>query len=392
MSDIHGKVTNTIDNFRGFEGTHGIDRAKALAEWGMLDDALHVLNACLVLQPSMDNALYNRGTVLTYLSRYEEAIADFNAVIDYRNAHKKPSNYRDPAIYSRGFCNLALGNLDIGFHDYEPRRRHLMALPMGEQYTGEQDLKGKTLFIVGEPSFSNSLLFSRYLPKVHADICLAVPLDQQVLFRHFPGIRLAMQTLGHYDYWCTLMGLADIFRTTTETIPLLPKFLLPLEGTIYWKPDRGPTPKRFIGLAWSGPECMDNGSIPLDLLSPLFEYPRLEFFSLQDEVKNEDKAAFDRLDIFNMGQKFKSYLDAACSIKSMDLVITVDNAIAHLAATLNVPCFLLLPKYRSNWLWASNKNVSPWYPSVRIFRQFKDGDWTSVVAEVQKALIDFCQL
>jgi hypothetical protein len=393
MNDIRAKVKGkTIENFRGFDGTHGVDRAKALAEWGMLDDALNVINTCLVLQSGMDIALFNRGVILANMGRYEEAIPDFNDVVMYQNTNKTPSAHKENAIYARGLCNLALGNLEDGFREYEPRRRHLTELPKRPHYTGAEDLKGKTLFVVGEPTCSENLLFSRFLSKVHCDIAFAVPPALQLMFHCFPGIRLVkhMDTIGYYDYWCTLMSLAVTSKATMETIPQIPKFALPLDNTIRWRPDMGIMQSRRVGLCWSGPECHDNGDMPLELMSPLFDLEGIEYFCFQDEVVVSDQPAFDRLDIWNMGKKFKNYIDAACALKSMDLLITVDNAIAHIAATLNIPCWVLLPKYKTHWLWASKKNVCPWYPSVRIFRQYKDGDWSTVITEVQKSLVEFC--
>lgn len=391
MTDIRGKVEGkTIDNFRDFKSTHGVDRARALAEWGLYDEALNVLDACMVLQSGMDNARFNRGAVLVQMGRHEEALNDFNYVVSYQNQHKRPSDHAELAKYSRGFCNLALGRLAEGFREYEPRRAHLGTLPKGMHYDGSQSLHGKTLFVVGEPTLSDNMLFCRYLPLINADIVFAVPPALQLLFHYFPGIRLSIRSIGHYDYWCTLMSLATIHQTKLETIPALPRFVLPLENTIRWRPDMGLLQSRRIGLCWSGPEC--KGSIPLELLSPLFELEGVEFFSFQDEVSNSDAVAFARLELWAMGKKFQNFVDAACALKSMDLLITVDNAIAHMAATLGIPCWIILPKRKTHWLWAVKKNHSPWYPDVNIFRQFNDGDWTSVVTEVKKSLIDFCRL
>ena len=393
MSNIYAKVEEEglVENFRNFESVHGVDRAKALAEWGKLDDALNVINACVVLRPDMDNALFNRGAILTNMGRYREAIADFDDVINYVSVENKPSVLNDDAIYARGLCNLSLGNYEEGFREFEPRRHHLMAIPKRPRYDGSQDLRGKTLFVIGENMVGDNLLFSRYLPKVHCDIALAVPPDGQAIFHCFPGIRLIrhMDTIGYFDYWCTLMSLAVIQATTIETIPALPRFNLPLGNTIRWRPDMGIMQSRRVAICWSGPEC--RGSIPLERMSSLFDIEGVEYLGFQDEVSNEDAAAEERLDFWAMGKKFKNYIDAACALKSMDLIVTVDNAIAHIAATLNIPCFVLLPKYKSHWLWASRKNTCPWYPSVRIFRQFNEGDWFSVVTEVKKAVIEFCQ-
>lgn len=387
---IEGKVEGGVDNFRNFQSTHGVDRIKALCDWGMYEEALNVADACIVLEPGTDNTRFNRGSVLTHMGRYIEAIPDFDAVISYRNENKRPSSYNEQALFSRGYCNLALGNLEQGFVEYEPRRHQLIALPDGPHYDGAQDLHGKTLFVVGENTLSDNLLFSRYLPLVHADVVLAVPEHSHALFHNVPGIRLAVRSIGHFDYWCTLMSLAVTSKTTINTIPPLATFCLPLDNTIRWRPDLGLLQSRRIGLCWSGPEC--KGEIPLELFSPLFDIEGVELYSFQDTVETSNKAAFERYDIWNMGLKFKTFVDAACALKSMDLLITVDNAIAHLAATLNIPCWVVLPKYRTHWLWGSRKNTCPWYPGVRIFRQFNDGDWTSVVTEVHKSLIEFCRL
>lgn len=379
-----------IANFRGFEGVHAIDRARALAEWGQYDDALRVIDTCLMLQSDMDNARFNRAAILTYMGEYEKAIDDYDFVINYKNEAGKPSAHKDMAVYSRGFCGLSLGRLQEGFAEYVAGRPVPENLPPATRYDGGQSLVGKTLFVVGEASMSDNLLFSRYLSLVHADVVFAVPPPLQPLYHFVPGIRLAMRAIGHYDYWCPLMSLAVISRTTAETIPSLPDLRLPLDQTIRWRPDLGLSTARRVGLCWSGSES--KGSIPLELLSPLFDIKGIEYFSFQKEVRMEDKKAFDRLDVFAMGQKFENYVDAACAMKSMDLIITVDCAIAHLAGTLGVPCWLLLPKRKIHWLWASKKNTCAWYPSVRLFKQFADNDWSSVVTEVGNKLVSFCRL
>jgi hypothetical protein len=144
-----------------------------------------------------------------------------------------------------------------------------------------------------------------------------------------------------------------------------------------------------VGLCWSGSRESQYDrfrNIPLRDLAPLFEIPGVEFYSLQLDVRDSDQAAFDEMDIFDVGSKVKNFLDTACVIAGLDLVITVDTSVAHLAGSIGVPTWVMLTSYRTYWLWIRGRIDNPWYPSAVAFRQPKDGDWKSVVAVVKDRL------
>ncbi|MGH7124629.1 MAG: glycosyltransferase family 9 protein, partial [Stellaceae bacterium] len=193
-----------------------------------------------------------------------------------------------------------------------------------------------------------------------------------------------------FDYHCPLMSLPFAFKTMVRTIPSeVPYIAPPAEMVDRWRHRLadGDTPR--IGVAWSGRPRQGefrNRPIPLRLLAPILETPGLRFVALQKELGDGDAALLQSIPgIINLGGELEDFSDTAAIVSLLDLVISVDTSVAHLAGALGKRTWILL-QFSANWRWLSDRHDSPWYPSARLFRQPAIGDWESVVRRVGEAL------
>ena len=372
------------------------NRAVALGELGRADEALSILYAILRNDPLYHVARLNLGHLLMQVQRHEDAITNYDMLIDNPDVEKP---YEHAARFGRGFCNLVLGNLRDGFVDFEYRKKMKLPPRSTPEWTGKQPLDGKTILIVGEMGHGDNIMFLRYVPmlrKCGAKVIAAVPSVMQPLAATLPGLTLQTKDEApKHDYWVRMMSLAHCFGTDVDTCPPPAPYQLPLQLKAKWKSGMlMGEPRLRVGLCWSGSRESQYDrvrNIPLRELAPLFEIPGVEFYSLQLDIRDTDKAAFDEMDIFDVGSKVKNFLDTACVIAGLDLVITVDTSVAHLAGTVGVKTWVMLTSYRTYWLWIRGRTDNPWYPSATCFRQPHDGDWKSVVAVLRARLSDFVQ-
>lgn len=386
-TDIAGTVSGTTMSAGEFDTTHAVDRARNLAERGLFKEALNALDATILLRPSMDNARLNRGLIRQHLNKHAEAIEDFDAVANYRDGHGRNSKHLDAAVVARGFSNLALGNFYAGFADYNSRPGFGDVINAARWF-GTDDIKGKSLLLVGERSFDENVLLARWIPhvleKVTSLVTLAVPPEQQPLFKHLTcNVPLVLTSVGKFDCYEYLRDLPIVFDVKRGNIPEPARFSLPLENVAAWQ---APVSHRLrVGFFWAD---IGGTQIPLSTFKSLLQNPRIEPFSLQKHIPGHDRRLYDELPIWAMGEKVKSALDLACALKALDAVVTIDGELAHLAATLGIPCFVVLPCYRINWPWGTAQSGSAFYTAARTFRQQTPGEWESVIAEVSAALAE----
>ena len=194
------------------------------------------------------------------------------------------------------------------------------------------------------------------------------------------------ESLPKFDFHCPLMSLPLAFGTRLESIPCETPYLFADPGKVSeWESRLGTKRRPRIGLAWSGTESHENDpnrSLPLESLVDAIP-PGFELYSLQKDVRPADGAVLHRrADIINFGENF---VETAALAMHMDLVISVDTSIAHLAGALGVPVWLLLSA-SVDWRWLLDRDDSPWYPTARLFRQGKAGDWASVLERVSGEL------
>ena len=256
------------------------------------------------------------------------------------------------------------------------------------------DVAERELFIHSEQGFGDTLQFVRYLPLVKSlggDIVFEVREELYDLLLDFPGVdKLTVLSVGHppqeaYDCCIPLMSLPGLFKTTLATIPdSVPYISASPEKQVYWQRRiNGGQPK--IGLVWAAKPTDENQkSCPLEMFQSLFDLRRTAFYSLQKgDAAAELKIAAPG--VVNLADDFKTFADTAGAIKCLDLVISVDTAVAHLAGAMGKPVWLLLP-WAADWRWLTDRTDSPWYPTMRIFRQSRPGDWKGAVSRVHNSL------
>lgn len=366
------------------------NRGTALKALGRLDEALAAYQTAVALDPAYAEALSNLGLVLRELGRLDEALARYDAAVAADPAYAE-------AHIGRALTLLVAGRLDEGWPEYEWRRATWppeRQLNPDRAWYGQADLAGRRLFIRHEQGLGDTLQFVRYLPRLVA-MGAEVVLQAQaplvpLLAPSLPGVTFLPngEPAPAFDFHCAMMSLPLAFRTTLDEVP--PP--LPVAAD----PDRaaafagrlGPKARPRIGLAWSGNPAHANDanrSIAFDRLAPLLARDA-DWFALQTEIRDSDAGAFAAAGrVTFLGEALADFADTAALVGRMDLIITVDTSLAHLAGSLGKPTWILLPT-APDWRWLEGRADSPWYPSVRLFRQGVRGDWDTVVAEVAAAL------
>jgi tetratricopeptide (TPR) repeat protein len=404
------------------------NRGVALAGLKRTDEAAASYRRALECNPDYVEALNNLGNIYGQRRDYERAIACYERAIAIGPAHAEfhislgnllhdlgrvdeaLSHYLSAqgldasnaeAHWNEGLCRLALGDLRDGFRKFEWRWKKPEYAAARASFTtppwlGYDDIAGKTILLWGEQGLGDMLQFCRYAPMVAARggrVWLGVQPVLRSLLARLPGLEripVPGEMLKGYDYHCPLMSLPLVFGTTLETIPAEVPYLSADEAKVAeWRARLGPARGRRIGLAWSGnPEHKNdrNRSIALEALAPVLKLDA-EIISVQKEVRPADQAALDTYGIRHYGEVLQDFEDTAALLMSMDLVITVDTAIAHLAGALGRPVWILLP-YAPDWRWLLEREDSPWYPTARLFRQPALGDWghpvQRIVAELER--------
>ncbi len=372
------------------------NRGNAQLELNRPSAALADYERALALRPDDVDALVNRGSALRYLNRTDDAIESFDRAIAL-------SPELAEAHWNRALTCLSVGNFEQGWrgHEWRWRRNTAEMAPRDfaqPQWRGE-DLEGKTILLHAEQGFGDTIQFIRYLPMVVAKggkVVLEIPGDLMPLVGQIDGV-VAMasrgQALPPFDLHCPLLSLPLAFGTTLATVPAPIAYLrAPPERVAQWRASlpRGEAPR--IGLVWSGKPSHRNDhnrSIPLARLSPLLLKPGFQFVSLQKDVRDADQEALRKFPaLIRFGDALADFADTAAVVAALDLVITVDTAVAHLAGAMGKPVWILLPAI-GDWRWLLDREDSPWYPSARLFRQPHIGDWGSVMARLTRELAAF---
>ena len=365
------------------------NRAVTLQALERLDEALASADRALAREPASIEALINRAGVLQELRRFDEALAAYDRAVALA-----PKNAAARA--NRALLLLLTGDFAQGWPAYEWRRKlpgwdgRVFAEPA---WSGE-DIAGQQLLLHAEQGFGDTIQFVRYAPLVAArgaQVTLAVQPPLVPLLAGLPGgaVIADRDPLPPFDRHCPLMSLPRIFATTIDTIPGgVPYVAAPTERISAWAP-RLPRDGLRVGLAWSGhPANTKNHerSIPFARLAPLLAVAGTRFVSLQKVVRAADAEAFGPCDnIVDLSADLHDFADTAAVIAQLDLVITVDTAVAHLAGAMGRPVWVLLSR-TPDFRWLIDRDTSPWYPSARLFRKAGADTWDAVVARVAAEL------
>jgi tetratricopeptide (TPR) repeat protein len=372
------------------------DHAEAWSNRGVVlqvrrrfDEALASYDRALALRPDWPAALNNRANTLAELARFKEAREQYDRALAFA------PDYAEAGL-NRAFLLLLLGEFEEGWRAYEWRRKtptwtpRIFAQP---EWAGENP-SGKTLLLYAEQGFGDTIQFVRYAGLVAARgarVVLAVqPALKELLADSdcAETVVAAGEPLPPFDLHCPLLSLPRRFATTAATIPADTPYIRPPSARVEaWKA-RLPHGLR-VGLAWSGHPSNSKDydrSIPFEQLAPLLALAGVRFVSLQKDVRASDAPAFAACDrVIDLRAEFNDFSDTAAAIANLDLVITVDTAVAHLAGAMGKPTWILLP-YVPDFRWQMDRADSPWYPTARLLRKSAAGDWGEVLAGVARQL------
>lgn len=362
--------------------------ATVLQTLGRFEEALQSHDRAIALNPGDPMLFSNRGNVLAALGRAAEATASFNRALALDPQHAE-------ARYCLSLHLLREGQYEQGWSLYEWRYRvPQLFTPRAfrqPQWRGDFSLAGQTILLHAEQGLGDTLQFCRYVPLVAeqgARIILEVPGSLLPLMRSLcPGVMLlaAGDPLPPFDCHCSLMSLPLAFGTSLEKIPAKGRYLAASDESMGWVASRLQARHQpRVGLVWSGsPQHQEDRwrSIPLRQLDPLLALD-LDFHVLQNQMSNDDRAMLKSTGRpVDHADELVDFDRTAALVQHMDLVITVDTSIAHLAGALGKPVWVLLARH-SDFRWMRERTDSPWYPSARLFRQSRQGDWGAVIAEV----------
>ena len=372
------------------------NRGNALRDLNRSDEALASYDRALLLKPNYAHAHNNRGHALRDLRHLNEAIASFDRALDlmpdYAEAH-----------YVRGMVNLLLGHYGQGWVDYEWRWKDQSNLTKRPEINGRgwrgENLAGCRIAIYHEQGLGDIIQFVRYLPLLverGAKVTFLAPANLIRLLRAVTSQIAVVSSIDHqesFDFTCALMSLPLRFGTEASSIPNSAPYLnAEPQLSSRWKEKIAGHGVK-IGIAWQGSPGgrIDRGrSIPLAHFSPLSQLPGVRLISLQKAH------GLNQLAILPAGSKVEtlgdeldrgpdSFIDTAAVMSNLDLVITSDTSIAHLAGALGRPTWVAL-KYVPDWRWLLDRGDSPWYPTMRLFRQETEGDWKLVFAKIAQEL------
>jgi Flp pilus assembly protein TadD len=376
--------------------------AGTLAMVGNLDEAIAEYQIAVEQNPNYAEAWDNLGSTLRLARRNDESMAAHNKAIelkpDFAYAH-----------FNRGTLYLATGEFQKGWEDLEwrwkcPTFGHPQR-DFGKPMWAGEDLHGKTILFHSEQGLGDVLQFVRYA-SILADRGARVIVEAQEelysLLPDVPGVSVAFkrgEQLPEFDYHIPMMSVPRVVQTTLETIPADMPYILPPAmahenwRTITRQDARAEGQKKLrVGLAWAGnpKNLIDRRrSIPLSMLAPLGAAPNVRFYSLQVGPAAAQTAS-SSFPIIDHSAKLTDFVETAGLIANMDLVICVETAVAHLAGAMNQKTWLLMYE-PPDWRWMFDREDSPWYPSIRIFRQKTPRNWEDPINEIAEKLRELGQ-
>ncbi len=365
----------------------------AFKEKGQFDDALICFQRVLQLKEDHAGAYYNVGNVLVAKGSFDEAMKFYLKAIEL-----EPENA--DAHWNTALLNLLSGNFGEGWKGYEWRWK-LKGVMAGRQFSQPlwdgSDMNGRTILLYAEQGFGDTLQFIRYAPLVAkrgAKVAVECQKELTALLGNVKGIERIIphgEALPEFDVHYPLLSLPLIFNTTLQNLPAeIPYISADPSLVLRWGARIASNNGQFkIGLVWSGDPGLKNDSsrsCSLDIFSPLAHSDHITFYSLQ---KGEASAQANNppkdMKLIDYAEEIKDFSDTAALIQNLDLVISVDTAVAHLAGAMGKPVWTLLP-FVPDWRWMLNREDSPWYPTMRLFRQPAPGDWESVMNRIEEVL------
>ena len=396
-------------------------RGNELYKQGKLDEAIASFQQCVALQPEFPNARYHLGVALGDAEKFEDARASLTQVIEAEpenaQAHNSlgfvASQQRQPyeaincferaielqpnfahAHVNLGMSLLQVGDYPRGFSEYEWRPQNGFHCPH-PKWDG-RPIPEKTLLIYTDQDAGDAIQFARYLP-LAAQLCknliLACSAELMPIFATIPGVAQIREkekiAVAEFDTYLPLMSLPHVFGTTLDTIPATVPYV---DAAALCRRKDNPSlllseseyPK--IGIVWAGITNNRHRSCPLNEFLPILTVPEITFYSLQKGERRKDLSNLPpHIRVQDMESQLGDFGDLAVIIDQLNLVITVDTSVAHMAGALGKPVWVLL-SHIPDWRWMLEGETTPWYPTMRLFRQTQPDDWTSVMERVAEAL------
>ena len=375
----------------------------SLSRLGKDAEAIECYQKALFLDPSLIKAAVNACVSYKNLSRYQEAEESISLALKaagFENALDNPDQQNEDEYtyihWHLALIELLFGRYKEGFAHYRARfkggtnwRRFEDPRPL---WKGE-DLKNKRILVTLEQGYGDVLMFCRYLPLLKEKGAYVIFQTQAALAPFFRGWSGADEIIIYdnpmetfFDYHIALFDLPFLFGTTFETLPKkIPYLPTPSFDQKTSLEDRG---LKKVGLVWAGEAANardKHRSIPLQLFEDILDQKNLKFYSLTRTLRDGDKALLKKHDVIDLSERLHDFSDTAKFINQLDLVITCDTAVAHLAGGMGKKVWVLLPK-APDWRWLLEREDSPWYPTTRLFRQAQKGDWRDPLLHVKIAL------
>jgi tetratricopeptide (TPR) repeat protein len=365
---------------------------------GRNEEAISWFDRSLKLRPDFADTLTNRATALGELRHFDEAITTYHRVLAIDPNHII-------AAWNLAGLQLTTGDFKAGWARREEVRWKLpslaphypkLARPM---WLGAEPIAGKTLLVISDEGLGDAIQFVRYVPMLAAlgaRVILAAQDALHPLLAGFTGISEYLTastdwTSLTFDFHCSIYSLPLVFGTEIDSIPAeIPYIPAPSPDRIQkWEQRLGSHDRLRVGLVWSGnPKHLNdhNRSLPLRMLLPILNCDAT-FVSLQKDLRPDDKKTLsERPDIIDLTSHLTDFAETAALMSCLDLVITVDTSAAHLSGALGRPTWILLP-YPAEYRWLLDRDDSPWYPTMRLFRQTETRDYASVIERVRNELL-----
>jgi tetratricopeptide (TPR) repeat protein len=364
---------------------------------GRNEEAISWYDRSLKLRPDFADTFTNRAVALEEICRFDEAIAAYHQALAIDPNHTL-------AAWNLVGLQLKTGNFKAGWAGREVRWK-LPSLSPGypkltrPMWVGAEPIAGKTLLVISDEGVGDALQFVRYVPMLAALGARVILIAQDALHPLLAGVTGISQYLSKstdlasltFDYHCSIYSLPLVFGTEIDTIPTgIPYLPAPASDRIQtWEQRLGSHDRLRVGLVWSGNPTHKNDhhrSLPLRMLLPILDCGAT-FVSLQKDPRPDDKMTLsERPDIVDLTSHLTDFAETAALISCLDLVITVDTSVAHLSGALGRPTWILLP-YPAEYRWLLDRDDSPWYPTVRLFRQTETRDYASVIERVRNQLL-----
>jgi hypothetical protein len=401
------------------------NRGIVLQKLKQFDEALSDYNRALAINPGQAGALNNIGTLFRDQGQFSAALESFDRAIELRPDKEFLSNRADVLMelrrfdelwaccdrtlalhpdfakirYNASMYRLLAGDFQYGWIEREWRWKFAQLGLESRVYEkplwlGEESISGKTILLYNDEGLGDALHFCRYIPMAAAQgarVILEIDSSLIPLLSNLDGVSICIERNSPlrplFDFQCPLTSLPLAFRTQLETIPAAVPYLSVPAHAQDWAARLGSDARPKIGIVWSGnPNHTNdhNRSMSLQAWAPILDVDAA-FISLQKQVRDEDKDFLGQTDILDIGHELATFSDTAALIASLDLVITVDTSVAHLAGALGCPVWILLP-FTPDWRWLLDRDDSPWYPTARLFRQTETREWSSVIEQVKSAL------